>query len=304
MSFITGVGSTNVDLIFSGMEKLPELGKELFAKDFNIRLGGGLPATLINLSRLNIKTKIATELGQDMFSDFAKAEFEKAGAKIYNLYYGSDIPLTVTSAVILPQDRTFFSYTGYKHPDDKMKESFYNLAKGSKITLMEIGDYLDVYKRLKNEGTILVLDSGWDDNMSLETYSDYLSLADYYTPNRLEAMKITNKPTPESAAEELKKHFNKVVVKLDKEGCLGIDNENSFTVKPIKDFKCLDSTGAGDAFLAGFCYGLFYDYPLYESILFGNITGGKSVTQIGALSAYVTEEELLNTAKNTISNNT
>lgn len=301
MSFICGAGSTNVDLIFSNMQKLPELGKEEFAKDFSINLGGGIPAMLINLSRLGIKTKIATQLGDDMFSKFAESEFKKANAEICNLNNGNEIPLTVTSAVILPQDRTFFSYSGYKEPDGKMKEAFYDLAKGSKITLMEIGGYLEVYKKLKKEGTILVLDTGWDDNMSLDMYGEYLELADYYTPNRIEAMKITNKSTPESAAEELKNYFDKVVVKLDKEGCLGIDGDKSFIVNSIEKFKNVDSTGAGDAFLAGFCYGLYYDRPLYDCILYGNITGGKCVTKIGALTAYVTEDELLKIAKEALS---
>ena len=58
----------------------------------------------------------------------------------------------------------------------------------------------------------------------------------------------------------------------------------------IKNFL---STGAGDAFLAGFMYGIFYDYSLKDCIEFGNITGGKAVTAVGALSAYVTEKELL-----------
>ena len=40
-------------------------------------------------------------------------------------------------------------------------------------------------------------------------------------------------------------------------------------------------------------YGIFHDYSLKESVLFGNITGGKAVTAVGALSGYVTEKELL-----------
>ena len=291
-NFICGAGGTNIDLLYSGMEKIPDIGEELYSKDFSLQLGGGLPATLINLARLGIETKIATQLGSDIFSDFTKNEFEKAGANITNLYKGNKIPLTITSAVILPQDRTFFSFTGYSHPDDEMKEKFYNLAKGSKITLMEIGGYLDVYKKLHDEGTLLVLDTGWDDSMSLEKYSDYLEIADYYTPNQKEAKKITGKDTAEDAAYELNNYFDKVVIKLDKDGCLGIDDE-LFFVESINEYKNVDSTGAGDAFLAGFTYGLFHTYSFKDCILFGNITGGKAVTAVGALSSYLNEKELL-----------
>lgn len=293
MAFISGAGATNVDLLFQGFDRLANEGEELYAKDFSLQLGGGVPATLINLGRLGIETKIATELGNDMFSEFAKGEFLKNGVTPTNLYEGNEIPLNITSAIILPHDRTFYSYgKGSIAADDKAREKFYNIATGSKLVIMQLGGFLDVYKRLHEEGTTLVLDTGWDDNMSLEAYADYLEVADFYTPNQKEAVKITGESTPEKAALKLKEYFDRVVVKIDKDGCIGIDDE-MFVVPGIDEFKAVDSTGAGDAFLAGFMYGLFYDYCLKDCILFGNITGGKSVTRVGALSGYLNEKQLL-----------
>ena len=294
MAFISGAGATNVDLLYQGMQRIPDVGEELYCKDFDLQLGGGLPATLINLGRLGIETRIATELGNDIFSNFAKEKFIENGVAPTNLYEGDKIPLNITSAIILPKDRTFFTYgKGYIDADDRKKEIFYSIAKGSKITMMQLGGFLDVYKKLHNEGTKLVLDTGWDDEMSYEKYADYLEIADYYTPNQKEAKKISGCDTPKQAAWSLKKYFDKVVVKVDKDGCIGIDGDEEFFVKSIDEFKNVDSTGAGDAFLSGFMYGLFYERPLKECVLFGNITGGKAVTKVGALSGYVTESELL-----------
>lgn len=295
MAFIAGAGATNVDLLYQGMERIPDVGEELYCKDFDLQLGGGLPATLINLGRLGIETKIATELGTDIFSEFAKDKFLQNGVEPTNLYEGDKIPLNITSAIILPKDRTFFTYgKGSIEADDKAKEKFFQIAKDSKITMMQLGGFLDVYKKLHEGGTKLVLDTGWDDDMSFEKYADYLEIADYYTPNQKEAKKISNTSTPEEAAQALTKYFDNVVVKVDKDGCIGIDENGSFFVPSIDEFKNVDSTGAGDAFLSGFMYGLFYDKPLKECVLLGNITGGKAVTKVGALSAYNTEQELLN----------
>lgn len=295
MAFIAGAGATNVDLLYQGMERIPDVGEELYCKDFDLQLGGGLPATLINLGRLGIETKIATELGTDIFSEFAKDKFLQNGVEPTNLYEGDKIPLNITSAIILPKDRTFFTYgKGSIEADDNAKEKFYQIAKDSKITMMQLGGFLDVYKKLHEGGTKLVLDTGWDDDMSFEKYADYLEIADYYTPNQKEAKKISNTSTPEEAAQALTKYFDNVVVKVDKDGCIGIDENGSFFVPSIDEFKNVDSTGAGDAFLSGFMYGLFYDKPLKECVLLGNITGGKAVTKVGALSAYNTEQELLN----------
>ena len=294
MAFIAGAGSTNVDLLYQGFDRLAGVGEELYCKDFSLQLGGGLPATLINLGRLGIETKIATELGNDIFSNFAKEKFIENGVTPTNLYEGERIPLNITSAIILPKDRTFYSYgKGTIEPDEKAMETFYNIATGSKICMMQLGGFLPVYKKLKEEGTILVLDTGWDDEMSFEKYDEYLSVADYYTPNRKAALRITGTDNEKDAAYALKKYFDRVVVKVDADGCIGIDGDDYFFCPSIEEFKNVDSTGAGDAFLAGFMYGLFYDYPLKDCIEYGNITGGKAVTAVGALSGYVTEKELL-----------
>lgn len=298
MSYIAGAGATNVDLLFQGFDRLADVGEELYCKDFSLQLGGGLPATLINLGRLGIETKIATELGNDIFSSFAKEQFLNNGVSPTNLYKGNGIPLNITSAIILPSDRTFYSYgKGTINPDDKAKETFYNIATGSKITMMQLGGFLDVYRKLKSEGTVLVLDTGWDDEMSLEKYSDYLDIADYYTPNQKEAVKITGAADAEAAAKILGNYFESPIVKVDKDGCIGIENGEAFFVKSIDEFKNVDSTGAGDAFLSGFMYGLFYDYDIKDCVLFGNITGGKAVTKVGALSGYVNEKELIELSK-------
>ena len=294
MSFIAGVGITNIDLLYQNMPRIPAAGEEVYTDRFSLQLGGGLPATLINLGRLGIPTRIATELGDDLFSGFAKAQFEENRVQPMNLYHGSEIPLNITSAIILKNDRSFITYgKSDMQPDDAAKEAFYQMATGAKLCLMSPGGFLDVYRKLKAEGTLLVLDMGWDDTLSFEKYAAEFELADIYTPNRKEALKLTGCETPLEAAKALKKHFSRVVVKVDRDGCIGIDEQGAFFCKSADAFKNVDSTGAGDAFLAGLCYGLYHDRPLRDCVAFGNITGGKAVTQVGALSAYVTEPELL-----------
>lgn len=294
MAFIAGAGATNIDLLYENMPKIPDVGEEVYTNSFSLQLGGGLPATLINLGRLGIDARIATELGNDMFSVFAKEQFKKNNVSPTNLYSGNDIPLNITSAIILKNDRSFITYgKGTIDPDDKAKEEFYSIAKGAKICLMAPGGFLEVYKKLKSEGTVMVLDMGWDDDLTFEKYSGLLSIADYYTPNQKEALKITGCNNAKDAAYALKKYFDKVVVKVDKDGCIGIDGDEYFFCPSLEQYKNVDSTGAGDAFLAGFTYGLFHDYRLKDCIEFGNITGGKAVTAVGALSAYVNEKELL-----------
>lgn len=77
-----------------------------------------------------------------------------------------------------------------------------------------------------------------------------------------------------------------------------MENGKKFYVSQVDDFKHVDSTGAGDAFLAGFIYGLYHEKSFEDSIKFGNITGGKCVTSVGCLSSSCTEQELLDVKEN------
>ena len=290
MSFVASFGKLNVDLLYSGMPRIPNEGEEIYCKDFKVCLGGGLPATMINCSRLGVPAKIGTFLGDDMFSQFAKSELDKNGTK-YELFESENYPLNVTSAIITDSDRTFVSYGGTESYSDEIMEKIYNSLKGAKIVGMQEA-ILPVYKQLKKDGTILVLDTGYSDDMCVEKYKDYLEIADYYTPNIDETEKMTGTRDPQKALDFLRAYFEKPIVKLGKYGCVGYDN-GYFKVDNIDEFKCIDATGAGDAFLAGFIYGLYNDFDFRKCILAGNISGGKCVTGVGCLTEYVTGEQML-----------
>ena len=104
---------------------------------------------------------------------------------------------------------------------------------------------------------------------------------------------MTGTDTPEAAAEWLEQYFTRVIVKLDAEGCLIREHGRSKVIPNIPEFVHRDSTGAGDAFLAGLIYGLYHDRPFEECVLLGNLTGGKCVTGVGCLAAWFSEPELL-----------
>ena len=100
MSFLASVGVTNVDLMYVGMPRVPQEGEEIFSQDFRVLLGGGAPGTAVNAARLGIPTRLATYLGSDLFSGFARAQFEQNGVSPYNLAAEGEtgIPVNVTSA--------------------------------------------------------------------------------------------------------------------------------------------------------------------------------------------------------------
>lgn len=289
MSFAAGYGKTNVDLLFENMPRLPEEGEEIFTDRFSLCIGGGVPGTMITLGRLGIECKTVTELSDDMFSSFALSEFRKAGVEPVNVFHGEKVAVNITAAAITENDRTFWSYGNTE--DSAKAEEIYSALKGAAAVAMH-ESFTEVYRRLKEEGTTVILDTGFIEGMSLESFRERLLIADYYLPNRKEATLITGQSDPKKAAEVLSEYLDIAIVKLDKDGCL-IYDKNSYTyVKSIDEFVHVDSTGAGDAFFAGFLFGIMTGEPVERCVLFGNITGGKCVTAVGCTTAHVTREEL------------
>ena len=291
--FIAGCGGTNVDLIFAGLPRIPAEGEELYGDSFSMLPGGGTPGTLVLLRRLGVPVRLQTGLGNDLFSRYAASIFEKEGLSVCNLYPDQDgIPVNISAAIVTPRDRTFVSFSDGIEKTEQTARLIYESSLGADICIMD-PSYADVYGQLKKEGSRIALDMGWSDTLSLESCGHLLNLADFYTPNRKEALKLTGRDTPEEAAKVLADYIDPVVIKLDSEGCLIFRNGEFLTVPVIPGIRAVDSTGAGDAFLAGYLYGMYRGFDVVRSVLLGNLTGGTCVTAIGCLTASLTEEELL-----------
>nr|WP_288976329.1 PfkB family carbohydrate kinase [uncultured Blautia sp.] len=201
-------------------------------------------------------------------------------------------PVVFSSTMVWEHDRSFVSYRDEVEITAGVLEQVYESLSGAKVVDMHEG-FLDVYQKLHREGTLQVFDTGWSDDLSIDKYREYLQIADYYVPNQKEALKITGEITIENAAERLSEFFNDVIIKLDRDGC-PLKNKDGISVIPsMKNVEAVDATGAGDAFLSGFIYGLFHDYPVEQCIRFGNVTGGTCVQGVGCLTKYVYEDQLL-----------
>ncbi len=82
-----------------------------------------------------------------------------------------------------------------------------------------------------------------------------------------------------------------VAVKLGDKGCYVTDGEERLRIEPFK-VKVVDTTGAGDAFCAGFLYGLIKKKSLFECGRFANFVASRCVTAMGARSALPYAKDL------------
>jgi len=111
-------------------------------------------------------------------------------------------------------------------------------------------------------------------------------------PNGRELALLTGEGDHVSGAEKLHEMGVKVVaVKLGSNGCFVTDGDEKHHVEGFK-VPVLDTTGAGDAFCAGFLYGLIHKKSLYECGRIGNFVASRCIMNMGARPGLPRLEDL------------
>jgi ribokinase len=114
-------------------------------------------------------------------------------------------------------------------------------------------------------------------------------------PNHNELKLLTKRASyKEGAKILLNKGVEIVAVKLGGKGCYVTDGSESHIIEPFK-VKVVDTTGAGDAFCAGFLYGLIKGKSLFDCGRFGNFVASRNIMRMGARSGlpYLKDLKLL-----------
>jgi ribokinase len=111
-------------------------------------------------------------------------------------------------------------------------------------------------------------------------------------PNAGELELLTGMADYRRGAEAmLKKGVKVVAVKLGSRGCYVTDGRQSRNVEAFK-VSVVDTTGAGDAFCAGFLYGLIKHKSHDECGRIGNFVASRCTTKMGARAGLPTLKDL------------
>jgi ribokinase len=115
-------------------------------------------------------------------------------------------------------------------------------------------------------------------------------------PNSFELKLLTGKKNfREGAAFMIKKGVEIVAVKLGSAGSYVTNGSEKYFVKPF-EVEVMDTTGAGDAFCAGFISGLLNKENLSDCARIGNFIASRKVMKLGARAGlpYTKDLDFLN----------
>jgi len=147
-------------------------------------------------------------------------------------------------------------------------------------------DYAAVFRRAHEAGMIVCVDSSPEqvsDCAAIPQMKEALGYVDYFFPNFGEAKWMTGRDTPEECAEVLLSYgIRNVVLKVGKDGAIIRNAQELIRVPAFPDITCIDETGAGDNFAAGFICGLLEDRSLRECGEIATACASIAIENVGA----------------------
>lgn len=263
--------------------------------------GGSCPNTMITLSELGAKTALGGKAGNDKWKEIYLNRL--SGCKNLTSAISAEEGTTGSSIVLITPDfersmntslginksfspkdidekilknSRFFYFTGYMWDSENQKQAMLKAldickSEGIKVAF-DVADPFAV-KRYKNDFLILIENN-----------------CDIVFANKKEAASLFDDPDPKKCASMLASLNCIGIVKAGAEGSyIKNKNEDIISIPILEDKGCVDTTGAGDTFAAGFLYGYNCGKSAEESGRCASIAASAIVAKTGA---QFTKEEI------------
>lgn len=283
---IAAIGDVNVDLITS-VENLPKRGGQVITNDFQIHGGGCAANFAFACTKLGAEVKLFGKVSDDLFGRYILETLEDNGVDVSNVLL-SDEKTGATVAIIQGSERSFITYRGtnatFSISDMDFKEFKVDLAHLPSFFLLDAlqRDYGEIVSSVYG---LTSIDPGWDPfgwyPGKLRQLRDILPNIDIFFSNLDEARRITGKRSPQQIIDKLLNLGVKIIaLKMGKRGSVVSDGKKATRVAAF-DVNTADTTGAGDAFDAGFVVAYLSGKDLIECAIFANAAAALSIEGIG-----------------------
>jgi len=254
--------------------------------------GGGAAANVASwLAISGTPAHVIARVGDDAAGQTVLTELDKYGVS----HSETIVPGANTGVVIVLVDalgeRTMF-------PDSGANSglSLADLPPLDEITAVYLSGYplvnpnsrpgaLNILRAVKERGLPVIFDPstvGVLLEVGLNQVREWLALVDVVILNEEEAHFLSGMNNPVEAAAELLKKTPLVVIKRGGNGALAQARGSGVVQIPAVETEVLDTTGAGDAFAAGFILAWANDGDLIDALKSGAALAAKCVSTLGA----------------------
>ena len=287
-------GELNTDLILNGLGELPQIGKEILARDMTFTLGSSSAIFACNLSTLGANVNFIGKVGQDSFADKIIKDLEDKKVSVSSILFSRTAATGMTVALNYGQDRAMITYPGAieEFTAGDVTDQLLRTARHLHVSSVFLQPGLrpgihGLLARAKALGLTTSMDPQWDPaekwDLDLPALLPYV---DVFLPNLTELKKLTGKEDVHTAIEAIRSHAHIVAVKDGDAGAHIWDGKTLFHQRPFLNPAVIDSIGAGDSFNAGFIYKFIQHHSLQQCAEYGALTGAINTTASGGTTAF------------------
>ncbi|ALV63131.1 Ribokinase, putative [Thermococcus sp. 2319x1] len=276
---VIAIGNLNYDIILL-VERFPEFHEKVIAKRAHFGLGGAAGNTASWLAHMGVKVGFIgavgnDEIGEAHISYFKKIGVDVGGIKVVNEHSGIAISLIkgedkrivkhLGANAYRDVDFEYLSKARHIHMSSNPKELIektVNFAFENGISIsLDIGE-AEVPESVEDKITYLLM----NEDEFKRKYGSLVKIHDVRAKN--------------------------VIITLNGGGAMIRDDKGKvFEIRGLSA-KVVDSTGAGDAFDAGFIYGVLKGWELRDAAKLGTLLAYLTVQKVGARSAIIPLEEI------------
>ncbi len=300
MSKIVIVGSVNMDLVVRAAH-MPIPGETILGSDFRTIPGGKGANQAVAAARLGAEVTMVGRIGMDAFGQTLMNNLIAEGIDISNLVTDNRASSGVAMITVDYQGQNSIVVApgaNYHLSPADIQQAFSRIKEVDIVILqLEIPlDCVETAAMLSHErGSRTILNPAPAQQLS----TNLLNWIDVLIPNESETGLLTGLPVDEISQVEtagqrlLNQGAHCAVITLGSRGVFVMPGMNQPGIHlPAHKVEVIDTTAAGDAFVAGLAVGLGEHFPLMEAIKLGNAAGALSVTRLGAQPSLPTRSEV------------
>ena len=250
-------------------------------------LGGSCPNTMVMISQLGGKSALLGKIGLDEFGDDYLKQLQESSV---NSYLKRKDGMTGSTIILISSDadRTMNTHLGMcQHLTkddldlDAISQSKILYVTGHQWdTPSQKETVLTALKHAKRNGVTISL--SLSDLFCVEKHkADFQNLLDNYVNlvfcNELEAKQMTDEDHPKDQLNKLSESVDHVVITCGNKGSIIKYNDEIIEIDAFQ-VKAIDTTGAGDAYAAGYLYALTQNYNIQQVGNLASICAAKVVS--------------------------
>ena len=300
--FLCVYGHTNLDYIMS-LERFPEKNTSVDVVEKQRYFGGTGANVATVAASLGVPTSLASFVGKDFPAEF-RSMMVKRGVDLQDLIEveGYETP---TVWIVSDSSHNQIAYV-YQGPMRCMAEFDLRLTAAREAEFVHIMTgrpeyYLRIMRECIRLGKTISFDPAQEIHhiWTQETFREAIGMSDMFFCNESElgtAMRYLEAKRPEDLLEQVDVLFNT----LGSEGAKIYTKDGEVEVKAAKPERVVDTTGAGDAFRAGYFAGIFRNYSIKDSARFGAAAASYIIEAKGSLTKVPDWADVLDRARTTL----